>query len=841
MSRFVLAVGIALAGVSGAVALGHELLWTRRLVDLLGGSSEASTRVLSLFFLGLSLGAIVAQRILALGRNRMLWLGMAELCIGLSTLPVIYLSQLTDQLWPGFGAERLAGIEGTGVKFLISVFVILPPSIAMGTTLPLLFASVFRHGGALGRQGIWIYAINTAGGLVGLVGVVTLGLPLLGAFGAMCLLASTNVALGFLCLGLSRLDAFQGTPPEMKPLAETNQHAKRLWTIPTYLAFISGFGLLASEVVVLQTVMLVVPLSFHGPVAILGTVVALLAISAPIAARLPSKKNTVKHWLPLIFWAAGLAAVLSPFWYMTLVSSIQFGPSTSVFFFTMKIVLLVFSSFGVLFFLLGFVFPMSMILFEKEHGESVDDGAWCQLLVANGIGGLVGAEFAYRGLMPWFGVHVSLATIGLLYLATSALLARQWLPSSGWRVTSLGFGLLVTLIWGTRLPHMNPNLPFKILSESVGADGLVAVVDGEGPGRAIVVSNQYILGSSSGQYVQRRQAHLPLLLHPAPRSVGFIGLATGITPGGAIRHREVEEIVVAEISWSVVRAARDYLKDYNDGVFQDPRTRILVEDGRTLVAASPGRFDVLVGDLFLPWGAGASRLYSIEHFRSARASLREGGLFCQWLPMYQLTETQFERVLSTFQAAFPTTYLFRNSASPFNPSVGLVGFRDATLSWETVMQRCSQVSTDSDIEDPAMLHWETVAMHFLGTANPRQAEIQSITLDNLWLEIDASREQITGLSDEKYLSGPRWIGFLQNELPRIVSSDNKDPADPWRTRGLALMQWEWDLFETVSTRAAADESLMRSKKMLAESLPEPIRNAILKYPEAWSGSVELFQ
>lgn len=50
----------------------------------------------------------------------------------------------------------------------------------------------------------------------------------------------------------------------------------------------------------------------------------------------------------------------------------------------------------------------------------------------------------------------------------------------------------------------------------------------------------------------------------------------------------------------------------------------MTEDGRTLVAASRGEFDVIVGDLYLPWGSGAGRLYSVEHFRSVRRALDHG-------------------------------------------------------------------------------------------------------------------------------------------------------------------------------------------------------------------------
>lgn len=837
-----LILGGAIACASGAVALGHELLWTRRLVDLLGGSSESNTRVLSLFFLGLSLGAIAARRILARSGNRMLWLGFAELLVGLTTIPVIFLSNLTDSLWPSLGPEWLESFGGLFIKFSISVLVVLPPSVAMGTTLPLLFSALLHRPGELGRQGILIYAINTAGGLFGLLAIVAVILPFLGAFGSMVLLSTINVGLGLICIVLSTRREFQSERTQAPKIGTIGTPGFAPSRIPITLAFLSGFGLLASEIIILQTIMLVVPLSYHGPAAVLGTVVALLAVAAPIAARIASKDDTaVKEWLPIVLWGIGISAVLSPFWYLTVVSSVQLGTASHIALFTGKVGLLVLGTFGILLLMQGVLFPMCMVLFEKERGESTQDGAWSRLLFANGVGGLLGAEFAYRGLLPAFGVHVSLGVIGLIFLVVSAWLTKQWFPKAGLRIISLVFGILLITIWGTRLPHMNPNLPFTILRESIGADGLVAVIEGEGPGRAIVVSNQYILGSSSGQFNQARQAHIPLLLHPAPRTVGFIGLATGITPGGAVQHSNLEEIVVAEISKGVIRAARDYFDPYNEGLFQDSRTRVFAADGRILVSANPNRFDVLVGDLFLPWGAGASRLYSVEHFQSARDSLRVGGLFCQWLPMYQLTEPQFERILGTFQRVFPTTYLFRNSASPLNPSIGLVGFREGDLSWDVVKMRCADLMADGRVTDPGMLHWESVAMHYLGAAAPTQQEDDPITLNNLWLEIDASREQITGAPQGRYLAEERWIRFLSNQIPAISRVDVDDAGYAWHRLGIAISKWEWDFYENMILKRGDRRLVEDDRVELLEKIPKPIVDSVMRNPKAWAGSIELFR
>jgi hypothetical protein len=124
-----------------------------------------------------------------------------------------------------------------------------------------------------------------------------------------------------------------------------------------------------------------------------------------------------------------------------------------------------------------------------------------------------------------------------------------------------------------------------------------------------------------------------------------------------------------------------HFAEFNGDLGNDPRATVIVEDGRTYVASATGAFDVIVGDLYRPYGAGEGRLYSVEHFRAVRRALREGGLFCQWLPMFQLAEPQFEVVLATFLEVFPRTHLVRGNLKSDLPRLGLVGLRDATIDW----------------------------------------------------------------------------------------------------------------------------------------------------------------
>ena len=83
------AVALALALVSGAPALAHQLVWTRRLVEVLGANADAFSKVVGAFFAGLAVGAWIASR---RSRTRVsFWrrVALAEAVVALLALPIL--------------------------------------------------------------------------------------------------------------------------------------------------------------------------------------------------------------------------------------------------------------------------------------------------------------------------------------------------------------------------------------------------------------------------------------------------------------------------------------------------------------------------------------------------------------------------------------------------------------------------------------------------------------------------------------------------------------------------------------------------------------------------------
>jgi spermidine synthase len=209
----------------------------------------------------------------------------------------------------------------------------------------------------------------------------------------------------------------------------------------------------------------------------------------------------------------------------------------------------------------------------------------------------------------------------------------------------------------------------RTLSE--GAHGIVTVVEA-GDDLQLRLDNYYVLGSSAAATNERRQGLLPLLLHPDPHRVAFIGLATGIT-ASAGPALGVQETTVIELVPEVARAARTYFATWNRQLLERSDVRLVLDDGRRYLAASRERFDVIVSDLFIPWHASAGNLYAREMYDTVARRLAPGGVFCQWLPLYQLTREEFDTIVHTFLTVFPQASLWRGDFYPDRPIVGLIG------------------------------------------------------------------------------------------------------------------------------------------------------------------------
>lgn len=314
---------------------------------------------------------------------------------------------------------------------------------------------------------------------------------------------------------------------------------------------------------------------------------------------------------------------------------------------------------------------------------------------------------------------------------------------------------------------------------------------------------------------------LPMLLHGSARRVATLGVATGSTLSGATLDPGLEKAEGIELSPLVLGFARETFAPFNRGIARDPRVQFTLGDARWVIRQRPAGFDVIEGDLFLPWNTGEGRLFTREHFAGVRAALRPRGLYCQWLPMYQLTRPQFDAILRTFREIFPEAWLIRGDFHAAMPVVGLIGGRPLSeVDWTAVEAACARVRALGQGRDPLVRHMEGVAMCVVG-APPAPPPGPLITLANGWLEWNAARNVI-GLR-EPWFNGLPLANYLR-ETMRANAPRLPGPLRAAQNCG--------DLFLALEiAREAKLEQAARHEKLIREKLPAALRDD----PEAdWS-------
>jgi hypothetical protein len=188
----------------------------------------------------------------------------------------------------------------------------------------------------------------------------------------------------------------------------------------------------------------------------------------------------------------------------------------------------------------------------------------------------------------------------------------------------------------------------------------------------------------------------------------------------------------------VVVAAREDFADVNAGVMDDPRVEVAIDDGRHHLAAYPQAYDVIVGDLLVPWRAAEAPLYTREHFRSVRRALTAEGVFCQWLPLYQLSPEQFAILVRTFLEVFPEDTLWRGNFDPDVTTLALVGHAGSRpLDLDAIDARVRGLAASGD-PNPFLQHPAGMWVFLVGPLKPEMpglATARRNTDGQPWIEL----------------------------------------------------------------------------------------------------------
>lgn len=688
--------------LTGVSALIYQVVWQRLLTRLLGAETLATSIVLAVFLVGLSLGYLLSGWLSTRLKNAMKGYAILEAITGIWGFAFMFLYAGVSALTLNWGFEPPFWMVFQGL--FCTVLLLLVPTVCMGGTVPLLTRALSRSVANATRQHSWIYALNTAGAFLGTVLTGFLLIEYYGISLSIKWAAGINVASA-LVFYLAGTYAWKPETDHETVTEDSLREPESASTPSAYspktlyaVAFFSGCSILSLENVFIR----ITNLSFASTAYSFTVIVAIFILSLSIGGYLVAIKKQFSPktlyrnqiWVTATFLL--LFFTIDKWPYLAHLTRLPFNENIVGFG--------GFQLLGFLTLLAILVIPISIAgitlpLIFHELKRSLDEVGFHSgtILFVNGLGSLVGSLLGGFILFYWFQLGdvflfaVLIAGINLVLTAwsfdirekvTAGIIAatiiaitftqplyddrnlvighfriRDLLPSS-LKGANTFYADTIPQHGELLMYNTGPTLTSAVVSKTISEDRKSLGLYSNG-------RNESRIGGGRGdELTTKLAAHIPLLLSNERERVFVIGLGTGSTAGEITLYPDVDDITVAEIAPGIWDAL-PYFDPYTHNLSQDPRLNAESGDAMRILKRRPEPWDIIISEPSNPYIIGADQLFSREFYEIVSNRLTSDGLFCQWIQTYSTDSEIFSLALNTLQSVFPYVYPFSTNGSDY--------------------------------------------------------------------------------------------------------------------------------------------------------------------------------
>ncbi|MGI9306008.1 MAG: hypothetical protein ACR2P5_01755 [Gammaproteobacteria bacterium] len=705
----------AIFAASGFAALIYESLWARYLKIFLGHAAYAQALVLIVFLFGIAAGSfLVARWSQKIARPLLAYAAVEAL---LAVVAVYFHDIFTAaQEWglsdvlPQIASDRGAEI----FKWALGASLILPQTVLLGATFPLLAAGIVRYWPqSPGKTISALYYANSGGAALGvLVGGFVL-VPAIGLIGAGLIGGALNAAIAALVWGLARrfgeiqIRGGQESKPQESALPESKlresesqeselQESKTRQAekyadgavlsgggflsltegkLLMLTAAVTGMSSFIYEIVWLRMIALLLGASVYSFEIMLAVFIGGLALGSFLIRRRIDRIAEPLVLLARVQLAMGALALLSLLLYPAAFKVYAYlwgvlprGGGIHIYQWLCGgalVAALVLPAAVCA----GMTLPLITNRLMQRRGESSLGAVYG----ANTLGAIAGVGLAVHWLLPETGVQNAMI-VGALFdlLLGCALLAfaRGRFSGAGLAGGFTAAAVAAALIFG--------GVPLRYAASGIyrhGAlnsgeivfyrDGKTASVsvlkspDKEGEGYHLSIRTNgktdaalyYGDGYSADEMTMVISGVLPLLARPDARRAANIGFGSGLTSMALLQSPHLMELDNIEIE-PVMAAGAKRLGDKVAPVFSDPRNRFIFDDAKTVFARAKEPYDIIISEPSNPWISGIGGLFTSEFYRQVKTALAPGGVFIQWMPLYESSPHIFASVAAALGGEF---------------------------------------------------------------------------------------------------------------------------------------------------------------------------------------------
>ncbi len=659
----------AISGFSGLI---YESIWTHYLKLFLGHAAYAQAVVLVIFMGGMAVGAWAASHYGHRIRNVLLGYAIIEGLIGLSAIifhPLFI--QVTDFAYLSAIPQLESATTISFFKLTLAAFLILPQSILLGATFPLMSAGIIRRFPETpGHSLAILYFSNSLGAAIG---VLVSGFVLIGAVGLPGTILTAGLINIFLALVVWLLCRREDFPSKISQKNADQQLSKKVFVAVLLCAGLTGAASFLYEIGWIRMLSLVLGSSTYAFELMLSAFILGLALGGYwIRKSIDHLTNPIKT-LGLIQIAMGILALTTLISYgysfewmsyalSALTKTDQGYTLFNVFSHGIALILMLPATICA-----GMTLPLlTYYLISKGYGES----SIGRIYAANTLGAIIGIIIGIQLIMPALGVK-NLITIGggvdillglvLLWYAGQSFNKKRW---SFVAITACAI-LMASVLWVKLDPIKMASGVYrngKISTDNTilfHKDGKTASIDLiEYPSGTRLISTNGKPDASIGYSKPTSDeptmilfAALPWALHEQAKTVATIGFGSGMTSEVLLSIPSLTRVDTIEIEPAMVEAAKGFGERISK-VFNDPRSHIHIEDAKAYFTNHQKKYDIIISEPSNPWVSGVAGLFSQEFYALIQNHLNDTGLFVQWIQAYEIDIQLFASIIKALSPIF---------------------------------------------------------------------------------------------------------------------------------------------------------------------------------------------
>jgi spermidine synthase len=654
--------------LTGFCSLVYELVWMRKLSLIFGASTLAVSTALSVFMAGLAFGSLYGGRFIEKSKQPYRFLAALQILIGIFCLITLFLIDGISHFYLSlFNILGEANFAIHLIHFVLSALILLPPTLLIGMVFPVAVKLYYHQQNVVGASVSKCYAVDTLGAASGVLATGFLLIWTIGLFKSSLTASIINILLGSLvAVSFGKMDNLRLPPPE--PVNNQAITDRRILILFSF----SGFAALTMEVVWIRFFEVIYGNSIISFAIVVASFLIGLGFGSFLAQFLIQRVKSAAYLFAKIELLIGITslAILLLFPYLeNLFLAIYFSLESYVLFiFLLGVVSICFLLIPTC--LMGMTLPVLSAVYIQRKTVGSDIG---RLFAVNSFGAIFGSFLAGFVFLYFLGLNNTAMMATFIYGAISIIFVWSYDRANLKRIlqiASVSLVIVLGLFWfyyqpdyyysgvyyhGTIYGDESYYFEYKRhttpLYTKQSLYSFVSVVDIDGSTHVKINGRTE---ASTNEITQNLLAHLPLLFHKDPKTVINIGHGGGYTLNAVTLYPEVQSIDTVEIDRVIIEADK-YIEDNGDPL-SDSRVNLVIADGRNYLSTLNRKYDVIITESSHIWANGS--FFTKDFYEIVKNSLEPDGIYCIWIPSYELSDQEFGILLNTIRSKFSHLRLF---------------------------------------------------------------------------------------------------------------------------------------------------------------------------------------